>query len=79
MVSEAGKQNGFIYYQPNEVTDKKTIQLIEGIAEKVAKLTVDNATNSLKINAVIWILGAILMVLLPAFGFLIAFWVQNAK
>lgn len=60
-------------------TDKKTIQLIEGIAEKVNELQISNAINSVKINLVMWILGAILIAILPAFGFLIAFWVQNKK
>jgi hypothetical protein len=61
------------------MTDKKTIELIEGIADKVNELQLDNARNSLKINAVIWIMGAILLVVLPGIGFLIAFWVQNTK
>lgn len=59
------------------MTDKKTIELIQNIASKVNELQLDNARNSLKINFVIWIMGAILLAILPAFGFLIAFWVQN--
>lgn len=61
------------------MTDKKTIQLIEDIAKKVNELQVDNVKNSLKINFVIWIMGAILLAILPAFGFLIAFWVQHGN
>lgn len=60
------------------MTDKKTIELIEGIAEKVNMLQLDNAKNSIKVNFVIWIMGAILLVLLPGIGFLIAFWVQHS-
>lgn len=59
--------------------DKKTIDLIQNIATKVNDLQVDNAKNSLKINFVLWILGALLLAVLPAFGFLIAFWVQNSN
>lgn len=59
------------------MTDKKTIGLIEDIAEKVQELKLNDARNSLKINFVLWIMGALLLAILPAFGFLIAFWVQN--
>jgi len=59
------------------MTDKKTIDLIQGIANKVSELQLSDARNSLKINFVVWILGAILITILPAFGFLIAFWVQH--
>lgn len=59
------------------MTDKKTIELIQGIASKVGELQISDARNSLKINFVIWIMAAILLAILPAFGFLIAFWVQN--
>jgi hypothetical protein len=59
------------------VTDKKTIELIQDIASKVSELQLSDARNSLKINFVVWILGAILLTILPAFGFLIAFWVQH--
>jgi len=58
--------------------DKKTVDLIQTIATKVNDLQIDNAKNSLKINFVLWILGALLLAVLPAFGFLIAFWVQNS-
>lgn len=59
------------------MTDKKTIELIEGIAQQVSNLAISDARNSLKINFVIWIMGAILLVVLPGIGFLIAFWVQH--
>lgn len=59
------------------MTDKKTIELIEGIMMKINDLQIENAKNSLMIRFVLWIMGAILFAILPAFGFLIAFWVNN--
>jgi len=61
------------------MTDKATVRLLEDLAKSVDVLKIDNAKNSLKISLVIWIMGAILLAILPAFGFLIAFWVQNGK
>lgn len=59
------------------MTDKKTIELIESMSKKIDELQADNIRNSLKVTFVLWIMGAILLAVLPAFGFLIAFWVQN--
>lgn len=59
------------------MTDKKTIELIESMSKKIDELQADNIRNSLKVTFVLWIMGAILLTVLPAFGFLIAFWVQN--
>lgn len=59
------------------MTDKKTIELIESMSKKIDELQADNIRNSLKVTFVLWIMGAILMAVLPAFGFLIAFWVQH--
>lgn len=60
------------------MTDKKTIELIEAMSRKVDLLQADNIRNSLKITFVLWIMGAILLAILPAFGFLIAFWVESS-
>jgi len=61
------------------MTDKATVKLLEELAKSVSNLQIDNAKNGLKINAVIWIMAAILGAILPAFGFLIAYWVQHGK
>jgi hypothetical protein len=59
------------------VTDKKTIELIERMASKFELVQIETAKNTLLIRILLWIMGAILVAILPAFGFLIAFWVQN--
>lgn len=61
------------------MTDKNTIQLIEKMSGKLEALNVKTAENSLLIKIVIGVVGAILLAILPAFGFLIAFWVQHGK
>lgn len=59
------------------MTDKKTISLIETINGKVENVVVEQARHKLMLQFLLWIMGAILLALLPAFGFLISFWVQH--
>jgi hypothetical protein len=59
------------------MTDKKTISLIETINGKVEGVVVEQARHKLMLQFILWIMGAILLALLPAFGFLIAFWVRH--
>jgi hypothetical protein len=59
------------------VTDKKTIEIIEKLSDKVSELQVTSAKNSLLMNIILWVMGAILVAILPAFGFLIAHWVNS--
>lgn len=61
------------------MTDKKTISVIETISEKVNDLKVEQGKLAVKINIVMWVLGAILVAGLPGVGFLIAYWIQNQK
>jgi hypothetical protein len=59
------------------VTDKKTISLIETINGKMENVVVEQARHKLMLQFILWIMGAILLALLPAFGFLIAFWIEH--
>jgi hypothetical protein len=59
------------------VTDKQTIAIIEKLSDKVGELQVSFAQLRTQMNMVLWIMGAILMAILPAMGFLIAFWINN--
>lgn len=59
------------------MTDKKTIEVIESISEKVNDLKVEQGKQSVKINIVMWVMGAILVAGLPGLGFLLAFWIEN--
>jgi hypothetical protein len=59
------------------MTDKQTIAIIEKLSDKVGELQVSFAQLRTQMNMVLWIMGAILMAILPAMGFLIAFWINN--
>jgi hypothetical protein len=61
------------------MTDKKTISLIEDIAGKVEDLRIEQAKHKLMLQFILWIMGVILLALLPVFGFLISFWVQHGS
>jgi len=61
------------------VTDKKTIELIEGISKKVVDLQIEQGQQGVKVNIIMWIMGAILVAGLPALGFLLAYWIENNK
>lgn len=61
------------------MTDKKTLELIERMAAKIESLQIESAKNTLLIKIVIGVVSAILLAILPAFGFLIAFWVEHGK
>lgn len=59
------------------MTDKKTISVIESISEKVNELKVEQGKQSVKINIMMWVMGAILVAGLPGIGFLLAFWIEH--
>ena len=59
------------------MTDKKTIELIEGISKKVVDLQIEQGQQGVKVNIIMWIMGAILIAGLPALGFLLAFWIEH--
>ena len=61
------------------MTDKKTIELIEGISKKVVDLQIEQGQQGVKVNIIMWIMGAILVAGLPALGFLLAYWIENNK
>lgn len=44
---------------------------------KMENVIIEQARQKLMLQFIIWIMGAVLLAILPAFGFLIAFWVQH--
>lgn len=66
-----------LFLHQQKVTDKKTISLIEKMNGKLENVVIEQARQKLMLQLIIWIMGAVLLAILPAFGFLIAFWVQH--